>query len=149
MVLPGGLLVYAAWSSAVILPGLIGAPLILLGLLIFANPALSKLQLDSGFLTGKSLLDRRVIPVDQITRIVPVNLRYRRTLLMPWKRSAKMFDVYMKDGPTGLWLNPNLYGEEPIQRLIQAIGVEPEGAVEDRLLDVFSMNRNYGRNGVR
>jgi len=29
------------------------------------------------------------------------------------------------------------------------IGVEPEGAVEDRFLDVSGMNRDYGRNDVR
>jgi hypothetical protein len=136
MVLPGALLVYAAWSSGVIVPGLLGTPLILLGLLIFANPAWSNLKLASGMLVGRSLLGRRAIPVDQITRIVPVRLTYQRTILMPWKRSAEMFDVCTKDGPTGLWLNPNLYGAAPIQNLVQAIGREPEGPVEDRVLEV-------------
>jgi len=60
-----------------------------------------------------------------------------------------MFEVVTKDRPSGLWLNPNLYGEEPIQRFIQAIGVELEAEVEDRLLDVLSQNRNYGRNAIR
>ena len=147
--LPGALLVYAAWSSGVIVPAVFGTPLILLGLLIFANPAWSSLRLDSGDLRGQSLLGRRVIPVAEIARIVPINLTYRRTPLMPWKRSVKVFEVCTKDGPSGLWLNPSLYGEEPVQRLIQALGVEPEGGVEDRSLDVFSMNRNYGRNHVR
>ena len=147
MVLPGSLLVYAAWSSGVVVPGLFGAPLILLGLLIFANPAFSKLQLDSGVLRGRSLLDRRVIQLRDITRIVPIRLTYRRTLLMPWKRSAEMFDVCAEDGPTGFWLNPNLYGVGPIQDLIQAIGIEPEAVVEDRVIEAFSVNRDYGRGG--
>jgi len=149
MVLPGALLVYAAWSSGGIVPALFGTPLILLGLLIFANLAWSNLRLDSGVLRGRTLLGRRVVPVAEIARIVPVNLTYRRTPLMPWKRTAKMFDVCTKDGPSGLWLNPNLYGEQPVRRLIQALGVEPEGAVEDRFLDVSGMNRDYCRNDVR
>lgn len=147
MVLPGALLVYAAWSSGVVAPGLFGAPLILLGLLIFLNPAFSKLQLDSGVLTGRSLLDRRVIQVRDIARIVPIRLTYRRTLLMPWTRSAEMFEVCAKDGPTGLWLNPSLYGIGSIQGLIQAIGIEPEAVVEDRVLEAFRVNRDYGRGG--
>lgn len=144
MVIPGGVLLYAASASGVIVPGVLGALLFFLGLLIFGNPALSHLQFASGVLAGKSLLDRRVIQVDKITKIVPVNLTYRRTLLMPWKRSARMFEVCTEEGPTGLWLNPNLYGEEPIERLIQAIGIEPESRPEERILDAFSTNRKYG-----
>ena len=142
--MPGLLLVYAALTSRVVVPAIVGIALIALGVLIFANTAMARIQLESGVLTGRSLLGRITVPVVEITRIVPINLSYRRTFLMPWKRSARMFDVCTRDGPTGIWLNPNAYGEGSIQGLIKAMNIEPDRAVEDRVLDVFSMNRKYG-----
>lgn len=146
---PGLLLVYAAWSSAVIVPAIFGTPLIILGLVIFANAAFASVQLEAGVLTGRSLLGRIAVRVDQISKIVPINLSYRRTLLMPWNRRAKMFDVCTIHGPTGLWLNPNVYGERPIEQLIHAVGVVPQADVENRVLDVLTLNRNYGKGRVR
>jgi hypothetical protein len=145
MALPGLLLACAAVTSRVIIPAIVGTPLIALGALMFANAALARLRLESSVLTARSLLGRITVPVNQITRVVPINLSYRRSLLMPWKRSARMFDVCTHDGPTGIWLNPNVYGEGPIKSLIDAMHIEPDRLVEDRVLDVFSMNRNYGK----
>jgi hypothetical protein len=143
--LPGLLLFYPALTSRVITPAIFGTLLVGLGVLMFANQAVSRLQLESNVLSGRSLLSRITVPVNRITRIVPINLSYRRTFLMPWKRTASMFDVCTLDGSTGLWLNPNVYGPRPIQGLIEAMHIEPERVVEERVLDVFSMNRYYGK----
>jgi hypothetical protein len=145
MALPGLLLVYAALASKVIIPAIVGTPLIALAVLMFANAALARLQLESNVLIARSLLGKITVPLNQITRVVPVNLSYRRSVLMPLKRSARMFDVCTSDGPTGIWLNPNVYGDGPIQGLIEAMHIEPDRVAEDRVLDVFSMNRNYGK----
>ena len=60
-----------------------------------------------------------------------------------------MFDVCTNDGPTGLWLNPNLYGEQGIQDLLQTMHIQPESVEEDRVLQVFSLNRDYGKRKAR
>ena len=129
--------------SRVVQPALFGAPLAALGIFAFANTAASYLRFEEGVLTGRSLLGRIDIPADEIARIVPINLSYRRSLLMPWKRSARMFDVCTSKGPSGLWLSPNLYGEAPIRALLERMHIKPETAVEDRVLDPFSRNRDY------
>jgi hypothetical protein len=143
MALPGLLLVYAAWSSRVINPAIFGTPLVILGLVIFTNSALASLQLNQGVLSARSLLGRGQVDVDQITTVVPINLRYRRTLVMPWNRSAQMFEVRTQHGPTGFWLNPNVYGRQPIEGLLRAMRIEPETIVQNRFIDVFSTNRDY------
>lgn len=144
MVVPGLLLIYAGWSGRAVQPALAGAVLVALGVFAFANTAASKLKLDAGMLTGRSLLGHVDVRVDQISRIVPINLKYRRTFLMPWNRSARMFDVCTSRGPTGLFLSPNLYGEAPILALLDRMGVKPEARVEERILEAFSRNRNVG-----
>ena len=55
MVVPGFLLVYAAFASRVVTPGVIGAPLLAIGLFAFANSLFSSLRLESGVLSGGSL----------------------------------------------------------------------------------------------
>lgn len=54
-----------------------------------------------------------------------------------------MFDVCDSKGPTGLWLNPNLYGQAPIHALLEEMRITPEAGVENRVLDAFSRNRDY------
>lgn len=136
MALPGLLLLYAAWSSRVVAPAVFGAPLILLGAVIFANVALSRIQLASGVLSARTLLGRGQVRVDQITRVVPTNLSYERTLFTRWNRSARVFELRTDGGPVGFWLNPNVYGQHSIEALIRAIGIEPEAVVHDRTLRV-------------
>jgi len=143
VVVPGVVLIYAGWSSRVVEPALFGAPLVALGIFAFANTAASSLRVQAGVLTGRSLLGRIVVRVDEIERVVPIDISYRRSLLMPWKRSARMFDVCTSKGPTGLWLSPNLYGEAPIDALLEHMRIKPETAVENRVLDPFSRNRDY------
>ncbi len=90
-VVPGALLIYAGLSSGVIVPALSGALLAALGVFSFANVAVATVRLDAGTLRGRTLLGRVAVPVDEITRIVPINLRYRRSLWTLWNRSSKMF----------------------------------------------------------
>jgi len=157
MAVPGLLLVYAAIASRVILPAVFGAPLAALGLFAFANAAFASVRLDSGVLIGRSLLGRIAVRVDEITRIVPINLSYLPTpdwplgllLVMGRSRPARMFDVCTGDGPTGLWLNPNVYGKQAIQDLIRTMQIEPETVAEERFLQVFSLNRDYGKGDPR
>ena len=143
LLLPGLLLVYAGWSSGVVQPGLFGAPLTVLALFAFANTAASYVRVHDGTLTGRSLLGRIDVRVADIARVVPINLSYRRSLLFPWKRSARAFDVCTSTGPTGLWLSPKLYGQAPIRALLESIDIEPQTAIEDRILDPLSSNRDY------
>lgn len=149
MVIPGLLLVYAALSSGVIVPAIFGTALIVLGLVIFTNSALARTQLNGGVLSARSLLGRGQIRVDQITAIVPINLRYRRTFPVMWNRSARMFEVRTRDGPTRFFLNPNVYGNQAIEDLLHAMQIEPESVVQDRFLDVYSTNRDYGSDSSR
>jgi len=158
MAVPGLLLVYAAVASRVILPGVFGVPLAALGLFAFANAAFASIRFESGVLIGRSLLGRIAVRVDEITRIVPINLSYRPMpvwplvglwLVMRWSRPARMFDVCTRDGPTGLWLNPNVYGEQAVQNLLRTMHIEPETVAEVRLLQVFSLNRDYGKGSPR
>jgi hypothetical protein len=81
--------------------------------------------------------------------MAPINLRYRRTFLMPWNRSARMFEVRTQRGPTGVFLNPNVYGKQGIDDLLRAMRIEPEKTAQDRFLDVFSTNRDYGERNSR
>lgn len=140
-VVPGGLLIYAGVSGRVVQPALFGSLLVALGMFAFANAAGSYLRVEAGALTGRSLLGRVEIQVDEIARVVPINLSYRRALLMPWKRTARMFEVCTAKGPTDLWLSPYLYGEAPIDALLRHMHIEPETSVQDRVIDVFSRNR--------
>lgn len=142
--LPGLLLIYAAWSSGVILPAIIGAPAVILGVVILANSSLSRLQLDSGVLSARSLLARSHVRIDQITKIVPINLSYRRTLYTLWNRSVAMFEVWTEKGPAPFWLNPHVYGQQAIQDLIGQLRIEPETVVRERVLEPFSLNRTMG-----
>jgi len=144
MAVPGLLLIYAAWSSRVILPAIFGAPLVILGVVILVNSSLARLQLDSGVLQARSLLSRSHVRVDQITKIVPINLSYRRTIYTLWNRSAAMFEVWTEKGPAPFWLNPNVYGQQAIQDLIRELRIEPETAVRERVLEPFSLNRTMG-----
>ena len=115
------------------------------GLFAFANSAFSYLRLDRGLLRGRSLLGRIDVPVEQITRIVPVNLSYNQTVQLPWNRSARVFEVCTSNGPTGLFLSPVLYGASGIERLLDQVDVKPETVVENRVLGVFSRNSDYGK----
>lgn len=140
LVVPGILLIYAGWSGQVVQTALFGVPLIALGAFAFANAAVSYLRVEGGMLTGRSLLGRVDIRVDEIARVTPINISYRRSLLMPWKRAANIFEVCDSKGPTGLWLSPRLYGEAPIRALLDEMRVRPETVVEYRVLDVLSRN---------
>ena len=142
MALPGLLLVYAAWSSRVITPAIFGTPLIILGVVIFANVALSRIRLVSGVLSARTLLGRGQVRVDQITKVVPTNLSFQRTLFTRWNRSARVFEVRTHGGPAGFWLNPNVYGQHKIEDLIRAIGIQPQALVQDRTLEPFTLDRN-------
>jgi hypothetical protein len=146
---PGALLVYAGWSNGVIEPSLFGAPALAVGLFAFANAATSHLSLEAGVLTGRSLLGRIDVRVDEIKRIVPITVTWRRTFPIVWMPTIRMFDVCGSDGPTGLWLNPNRYGEAQIARLLGEIHLKPEVSVEDRVLDIFSRNRDYTQRNFR
>jgi hypothetical protein len=64
-------------------------PRVALGIFVFANEAMASVRLDSGSLIGRSLLGRISVPVQQISKVVPINLRYRRTLLTPWNCPAR------------------------------------------------------------
>lgn len=95
MLVPGALLVYAGWSSGVIVPTLVGALAVLLALFAFTNVAVARIRLQSGALSGRTLLGRVEVPVNEITKIVPVNLGYRGTrgAWIPWNRPVRAFDV--------------------------------------------------------
>ena len=140
---PGILLIYAGWSSRVLPLALLGGSLAVLGLFAFANTAASTFRLDGGTLTSRSLLTRVEVPVDQIARVVSIDLTYRRTILMPWNRTARMFEVCTSDGPTGLRLNPNLYGDRPLYTLLSQLHVGPETRIEIRVIDP-SDKRDHG-----
>ena len=51
--------------------------------------------------------------------------------------------------PLKLWLNPNVYGKQAIQDLIRTMQIEPETVAEERFLQVFSLNRDYGKGDRR
>ena len=142
---PGILLIYGGWAGRVLPPALFGGLLTALGIFAFANTAASTFRLDSGTLTGRSLLSRVEIPVDQITGVVPIDLTPLRTILMPWKRGARMYDVCTSNGPTGLRLNPYLNGDRPLYTLLRQIHVGPETRIEIRVLDPRSGNRDSGK----
>jgi len=138
---PGLLLLYAAWSSGAISPAILGAATLLLGLLIFVNSAVARIQLESGILSASTLLGRRQVRVDQITKVVPIDLRYRRTVFTRWNRAARMFEVRTREAPVGFWLNPHVYGEHEVEQLLRAMGIEPDGGVEDRVVDPLRPGR--------
>jgi hypothetical protein len=137
------LLIYAGWSGRLLTPALFGGLLAALGLFAFANTAASTFRLDSGTLTGRSLLNRVEVPVDQITGVVPIDLTHLRTILMLWNRRARIYDVCTSSGPTGLRLNPYLYGDRPLYALLRQIHVGPETSIEIRVLDPRGGDRDY------
>lgn len=140
----GLLLIYAAWSSGVVVPAIVGTPALVLGVVIFVNSAVARIDLDSGLLSARTLLGGGQVRIEQITKILPINIGYRRTPFTPWNRSARMFEVWTEKGPVPFWLNPNVYGEEAIQNLIRKLPVTPEAKVHERVLEPFSRNRSMG-----
>ena len=142
--IPGLLLIYAGWSSKVVVPAIFGTLMVVLAAVAFVNSAVARLQFDAGVLTARSLLGQAQIRVDRITGVVPITLRYRRTFPLLWYPSAQMYEIRTHDGPARFFLNPNVYGKQAIEGLLCAMWITPEKTVQERFLDVFSMNRDYG-----
>jgi hypothetical protein len=140
---PGTALLYAGISARVIIPVILGSILIGLAAVIVGNVAVMRVRLDSGELSAGSLFVHSQVPIDAITRIQPIKIRYRRTLLIPWNRGARVYEIWTGDRVTEIWLNPNVFGDQPIRDVIGAIGVKPGEETTDRELDVFSLNRDY------
>lgn len=126
MVIIAAVLLYGAAVSGNPTPAVLGTALMLIAIVWVANLISTRLQLHDGGLSMWGLLDRRIVRVSAITGVIPVSLAVLRQSV-PFIRGSThhILEVIVASAPTGIWLNPRLYGGDEIRVLLDAIHLTP------------------------
>ena len=118
----GAVFAWAGISSGNLVPWLLAVALVALSLLIAGNLLFASIRLEGGVLISTTLLDRRSVDVAEITAIVPFHPTFIWHSRLRDRRShLPVFDVRKGQGSAGIWLNPEVYGEEPVVALIETL----------------------------
>ena len=110
-------------------PWLLAVAAVALSLTIACNLLFAYTSFDAGVLTSATLLNRRSVNVAEVTEIVPFHPTFIwHSVLRDRGSHLPIFDVRTQRGSTGIWLNPEVYGERQIAALIESLGKSPDAA---------------------
>jgi hypothetical protein len=129
----GAVFVLAGISSGNLVPWLLAVALVALSLLIAGNLLFAYIRLEGGVLTSATLLNRRSVNVAEITAIVPFHPTFIWHSRLRDRRShLPVCDVRKEQGSAGIWLNPEVYGEQQMAALIDTLSKSPSVAAASK-----------------